>query len=357
MDFYEIDFLRVEPKSGDAITVRYATEGETHIHVVDGGYQSTGEKVVDHIKQYYDNPSFIDHVVATHPDGDHCGGLRTVLNEFDVGALWMLRPWEYADALIHRFGRFTNVENLSKRLREIYPNLAALEDIANERNIPIHDPFQGAKIGPFTVLSPSLDQFLELVEISEKTPEQVALKEEVSRIERGLKALAQLIKRAWGEEVFSTEETSAENEMSIVQWASMKGHDVVLTGDAGRRSLSAAADYAPAAGLQLPGVVKMQVPHHGSRRNVDSEILDRWLGPKMPTMPADDEFTAFAYVCAAQDDKHHPRKSVVRAFMHRGSKVHTTEGTDWLRTSRGAPDRDGSVTAKPVPYPDAQEEN
>lgn len=357
MDYYEIDFLGVSPKSGDAITMRYSVDGETFIHVVDAGYQATGETVVEHIRKHYGNPDFIDHVVATHADGDHCGGLRSVLEEFEVGTIWMICPWHYVDDLVHRFARFTNKANLARRLREIYPNLAALEEIANERGVAIRAPFQGQRIGVFTVLSPTYSHFLDLVENSEKTPEQVAREQEESLVEAGLRKLAHLVNRLWGEEVFSTEETSAENEMSVVQWANMKGHDVVLTGDAGRQALSSAAVYAPIAGLQLPGVKKMQVPHHGSRRNVDAEILNQWLGPKKLIMPAEDGFSASAYVSASKEDKDHPRKSVIRAFMHRGSKVYSTEGRSWLRTYQDAPDREGMSVADPLPYPKDQEED
>src|SRR5258708_1203388 len=100
-DFFEIDFLDVEsPKSGDAITIRYQLNGTDYVHIVDGGFQDTGSKVVEHVRKYYNNTTFIDHVVATHPDGDHAGGLRTVLEEFAIGSLWMLRPWLYANEII-----------------------------------------------------------------------------------------------------------------------------------------------------------------------------------------------------------------------------------------------------------------
>src|SRR5688572_2355527 len=109
-EFFEIDFLDVESdKSGDAITIRHATSGQTFIHVVDGGFQATGPGVVKHINKYYGNPSYIDRVVVSHPDGDHAGGLRTVLESFDVGELWMLRPWMYASEIIDRFETLTSV--------------------------------------------------------------------------------------------------------------------------------------------------------------------------------------------------------------------------------------------------------
>jgi glyoxylase-like metal-dependent hydrolase (beta-lactamase superfamily II) len=136
-NFFEIDFLDVESsKSGDAIPLRYQINGVSHIHVVDGGFQDTGARVVEHIRRYYSNPSHIDRVVVSHPDGDHAGGLRTVLEVFDVGELWMLRPWVYADEIIHRFEHYSSVENLKRRLKQIYPNLAALEEIA-EKNFKV----------------------------------------------------------------------------------------------------------------------------------------------------------------------------------------------------------------------------
>ena len=79
-DFFEIDFLSVEAKdSGDAIALRYQINGATSIHVVDGGFQDTGDHVVEHIRKYYGTSAVVDRVVGTHPDGDHLAGLPTVL--------------------------------------------------------------------------------------------------------------------------------------------------------------------------------------------------------------------------------------------------------------------------------------
>lgn len=360
-DFFEIDFLDVEStKSGDAIALRYEVGGAYSIHVVDGGFQDTGETVTEHIEKYYGNPRAIDHVVATHPDGDHAAGLRTVLEQYHVGQLWMLRPWLYATDLISRFSRFTSVEGLQRRLKEIYPNLAALEEIANERGIPIYEPFQGKRIGAFTVLAPTKERYLDLVVQSERTPESVearktALAELGAFMEGAATKAVALLRAAWGEEAFSLEATSAENEMSVVQYASLCGERVLLTADAGRAGLSEAADYALQSGLALPGVDRFQVPHHGSRRNVSTEILDRWLGPRLPSKLPKGEERYTAIVSAADKDKDHPRKAVVRAFIHRGSKVATTERSG-LRTSHNAPDREGWSAAVPLDYPEEQEE-
>jgi beta-lactamase superfamily II metal-dependent hydrolase len=269
-DYFEIDFLDVESKkSGDAIPLRYEQNGVTWIHLVDGGYQACGEKIIGHIRKYYPNQNYIDKVVVTHPDGDHAGGLRTVLQEFDVRELWMLRPWIYAEEIISRFATYTSVDSLRRRLKAVYPNLVALEEIALEKNIPIRDPFQGAAIGAFIVFAPSRTRYLDLIVESERTPESIEEAEETSVaalgrfVERVAAKAVNFLRSAWAEEVFSTDETSAENEMSVIQYANLCGQKILLTGDAGRSALTEAADYAPLAGLYLPGIDRFQVPHHG----------------------------------------------------------------------------------------------
>lgn len=357
-DFYEIDFLDVESKkSGDAIAMRYVVNGVTTIHVTDGGYQDTGTELVKHIQEFYGSPRVVNHVVLTHHDGDHSGGLRTVLESFDIDALWMLRPWLYADELLPRFKRFTNVENLKRRLKNIYPNIAALEEIANNRGIPIYEPFQGKRIGAFTVMTPSRSRYLDLVVQSERTPEPVDEKKEETGTPASLfQAASRFIRSLWGQEAFSSEETSAENEMSVVQFATLNEHRILLTGDTGRAGLTEAADYAPIIGLTLPGIFRFQVPHHGSRRNVSIETLDRWLGPRLANSSSEGAKSFTAIISSAKADKDHPRKAVVRAMIHRGGLVNTTENGTFRIYSQSAPPRSGWGPVKPESYPEEQEE-
>ena len=357
-DFFEIDFLDVETKkSGDAICLRYELNGETYIHVIDGGYQTTGEKLVSHIKKYFDDPSYIDHVIATHNDGDHSVGLRSVLNEFNIGTLWMLRPWIYAEELIDRFSRYTNVENLRKALREAYSNLAALEDIANEKGIRIQDPFQGARIGAFTVMAPTRSRFLDLVVDSDKTPDAKAETSLASLgsllMEKAANVVA-FIRAEWGQEAFPASDTSSENEMSVVQFAELCGKKILFTADTGRDGLQEVINYAPYVGLTLPGIDRFQVPHHGGRRNVTSELLDQILGPRLNDQPAEGHFTAV--ISSAKEDEDHPRKVVVRALIHRGAKVVTTEGRGICSSAGDSPKREGWSSVAPEPYPAEYEE-
>ena len=355
-DYFEVDFLAVETKkSGDAICARYELAGNTFIHVVDGGYQDTGKKLVEHIKAYYGNPTFIDHVVLTHPDGDHAAGLASVLESFDIGTLWMHRPWTHAAELIDRFETYNSVDALRRRLKQAYPNVANLEAIAEERGITIGEPFQGTQIGAFTVMAPTYHRYLDLIVNSEKTPEAVEESKALGLLQSLLVKAANFVKGVWGHEIFSPNETSAENEMSVVQFAMLCQEKILLTGDVGREGLMEAAEYAPTIGLALPSIDRFQVPHHGSRRNVSTETLDAWLGERLASKPAEGQETFTALISSAKEDEDHPRKSVVRAMIHRGAKVVCTEGQN-IRTQKNAPNRDGWGPVTPRAYPEDQEE-
>ena len=142
--------------------------------------------------------------------------------------------------------------------------------------------------------------------------------------------------------------------MSVVQYAFLSGERLLLTADAGRAGLSEAADYATLCGVALPGVHKFQVPHHGSRRNVSTELLDRWLGPRLQQQRPKGTESFTAIVSSAKKDPDHPRKAVVRAIIHRGGQVLATEGAH-LRTHRNGPARNWQA-AVPLEYPQEQEE-
>ncbi len=361
-DFFEIDFLNVESNnSGDAIPLRYQINGNTYIHVVDGGYLGTGDKIVKHINKYYGNPTFIDHVIVTHPDNDHSGGLRTVLEEFEIGTLWMLRPWLYANELIERFPTYNSVEHLIRRLRSIYPNIAALEELAISKNINISEPFQDVKIGAFIVMAPTKSRYLDLIVESDKTPEstkqeqQTASESFMNLVEKAVVKVVNFVKAAWGIETFSSEETSFENEMSIVQYTILCGKSILMTGDAGRSSLKEAADFATSIGLVIPGIDYFQIPHHGSRRNLSTDILDMWLGPKIPSKPEKGKESFYTIISASEKDKEHPKKTVIRAAIHRGAGVAVNSGGDVL-AKYNTPSREGWGSAILLEYPDEQEE-
>jgi hypothetical protein len=170
-DYYEIDFRQVHTsKSGDAIGIRYRIGNQWWVHLVDGGYSTTAPDVARFIRETYVT-DHVNHVVVTHPDKDHAEGLAPILEQFSIDALWMLRPWDYAAHVFPYFPKYQSVEAVAKRLQDEYQYIYELEKIAKRRGINIYEPFQGARIGPFTVLAPSPARYLQLIIQSDKTPQ------------------------------------------------------------------------------------------------------------------------------------------------------------------------------------------
>lgn len=322
---FEIDFLPVGENScsGDAICVRYGSpETGYKINIVDGGYSSTTETIIAHLNDHYGRPTYIHNVVLTHADRDHAAGLIGILEKYQVGALWMNRPWLYAEQIVHHFHGNWTVPGLVRHLRDEFDKLVELENIAIRKGIPIYEPLQGAQIGEFVVLAPSRERYIGLIPDLDKAPKVYADTALDWLVGVAKKAVA-FVRETWSGETLSDnpDPTSASNESSVVQAALIDEKLLVLTGDTGPDGLNEAADHLAGLGSFQPYF--FQVPHHGSRRNVTPAALNRWLGkPLVETSQS----RGVAYCSAAADDEEHPRKKVVNAFMRRGYPVHTTNG-------------------------------
>lgn len=335
---FEIDFLPVGNSNGDAICIQYSVPGGVLVHVVDGAYKDVGDKIVAHIQTHYGSSYFINHMVLSHADDDHATGLVEVMKKMKVQHLWMNRPWLYAaETLQHFHGRYT-LQGLINKMRELHPYLVELEDLAAKQGTIVHEVFQGATIGNFTVLAPSRDRYVRLIPDLEKTPQRMTAADSVGNylLEALRKARNKLLE-TWDIETLSNapDPTSASNETSVVQLGELDGQRILLTADVGPDGLNEAADYAALLGkLKIPNMV--QVPHHGSRRNVTPNVLDRWLGGKVAS-----GVTCGSAICSVGDGKpEYPRGQVSNAFLRRGYPVYVTRGSTIMHhsgSSRGWP--------------------
>lgn len=363
---FEIDFLPVGngDRSGDAIAIRYGSAGNYKILVYDGGTKESGGMLVEHIKKYY-GTNRVDYVINSHPDADHASGLSVVLNEMDVGELWMHQPWNHSSVILDYFkdGRITD-NSLAKRLKDKMAAAYALEQIAKDRKIPIYEPFYGAMIGDFSVLSPEKNWYVhDLIAEFQKSPEQKKLEElsSLSYVQQIMRAISESAQKAvtwiaetWGVETLRENvQTSSENESSVVLYCDIDGRGVLLTGDAGVRALTATADIAEANDISLASNLRfVQVPHHGSRNNVSTTVLDRIIGLRKSAN--DGKMTKTAFVSASKNSTTHPRKAVVNAFIRRGAKVVATQGS--AKSFRhNIPNRENWSAAEPLSFSDKVE--
>ena len=91
----------------------------------------------------------------------------------------------------------------------------------------------------------------------------------------------------------------------------------------------------------------IQIPHHGSRRNVGPSVLNRLIGYPV-TQGESRSITAIASTAKASEPKH-PRKAVLNAFTHRGVRVLATRGSG-ICHSHDAPVRSGWGALDAEPY-------
>lgn len=330
---FEVDFLPVGEGSGDAIVIRYGDENSGYcLHVVDGGRIDTAETIINHINKFY--PDYhINHMVLSHADDDHATGLVGVMEKMEVKHLWMNRPWLYASQILGHFhGNFT-LQGLIEDIKERHPYLVELERLANEKGTVIHEVFQGAKIGEFTVLAPTRERYINSIPDFGKTPTRYTTEAAQDQRPGLFRSVVEAAKK-WLEEKWDVETlaentvTSASNESCVVQYGVLNGKGVLLTADVGPVGLAEAADYGAQLGLVRPEFV--QVPHHGSRHNVTPAVLNTWLGPKQPQ--GTKIGTAFCSVGSNKDD--YPRGQVKNAFMRRGFPVYCTR-TKWISHYNG----------------------
>jgi hypothetical protein len=210
------------------------------------------------------------------------------------------------------------------------------------------EPFFGAQIGPFTVLSPTLPYYQSLLPHFRCTPAPATQAPTQAPTLRDY--LTEILGRAaedWGIETLREGgQTSAENDSSVVMYAEAAGSGLLLTGDAGIAALSNALDWAPVIGVDLSKLGTIQIPHHGSRNNVSPSLLDRLIGPRI-FLGGSRGISAIASASAKSET--HPRRLVTNAFRRRGCKVFQTKGNTHCN-QLNMPTRPGWFAAVEVPF-------
>jgi beta-lactamase superfamily II metal-dependent hydrolase len=359
---FEIEFHPVgdATRAGDAITIRYGEPDAYKIVVVDGGTDDTGKLVVAHIKRHYGRDAVVSDVISTHPDTDHSCGLRAVLDDLPVERLWVHGLWHHAAEILPLFAKKNwTAERLASAIRKEYSVIEELISKAHAQGAEVYQPFKGATIGPFTVLAPTKWAYQHLIPQFRKTPEpdEALLKEQriwlspkkglAALIDRVVEAVSEMVAETWeGERLRDGGVTAAENESSVVLYGQFDTASVLLTADAGVAALGWAHANAQELGIDLTACRLVQVPHHGSRRNVGPTILNKVLGP---ILPKDTPERRMAIVSVPKDDERHPRRIVMNAFRRRGLGVRKTQGTRY-RYYSDMPQRDEEVVARPFDF-------
>ncbi len=312
----EIDMLSLG--DADCILVSFWSGFSVHRVLIDGGNKGDAPIVRGFLRGL--NIATIDDVLSTHLHDDHSGGLIDLLSDetLTFGKLWCHVPhWHVESKDMNKVWAALKAAGSSDEATKIKKSLetvASIFNTAKKRGIAHEEPFKGKRIGNLEVCSPTEEFYnglvVEMTDVEKIKAEdaaeerydiQTALEEEISKAILG-DALA-------GSSLLSDPHTSPENESSVVTGAQHDGKVILFTADAGTCALTnVVRDY------KVAGLHWMQIPHHGSRRNL-TETLIETLSPKV------------AFVSAAGNDKH-PRKAVVNAFKKLNTIVYSTHYPD-----------------------------
>lgn len=280
-----------------------------------------------HVQNVYDT-DIVDLALGTHSDSDHINGLKPVLEGLRVQELGIHRPWLYTSQMSLAAAEVRLSKALGATLEGKFErSLAAVSDVtalADAQGIPIVDPFEGFSRlhGALTVLGPSKDYYCSLLPSFRSAPVGLSAAgggmATVLRkvLESAKKTVFDVFESAWIETLTNGGTTAAENAASVITLINYGGERFLLTGDASIEALENAAGYGGLHHTTTP-LSLFQAPHHGSKRNLGPDILDRLLGPKGSN-------GGCGLISAAAASPKHPSRRVTNALGRRTAGVWVT---------------------------------
>lgn len=360
----QIVFLPIGEKScGDAIAIRFgdldsSNPADQSVVLIDGGYKDDWVKSVELVTKKFGMPR-VNLMVSSHLDKDHIGGMGGIIEHIPVDTLWMHLPWEHSEEVKgYRSNSFAvSRRPVTKWLRASLEQSNDLAAIAARNGVPIEEPFAGKQFvtphGTLTVLGPSLDYYTSLVpQILDKSAVKAQGQSASLFQQFKTKAInaAETVASVFESHIIETlkdgtDTTPSNNSSTVMLLELTDGRKYLFTGDAGIHALELAHDEYTSRG-HLPGTLQwVQVPHHGSRRNVGPTVLDLFLGERTENP---DTVRGVAYVSVGKtcEKDGHPKRVALNAFKRRGYPVHQTRG---VSIKHGAELEGYTVTAEPLP--------
>ena len=306
MSYNGLEIDMVSLGDADSLLVTKWSDDKPSRILIDAGDHSDTPKVVAHLEEL--NVKQLDHVICSHSDKDHAGGMVEFIVNTDIriDSFWMHLPWEHIDI---REVRASLEKSVMKTVIASLDTAKALYDAAIDRGLDPKEPFMGATIGFLEVLGPEkvfyserLNDYRDAEKLTTMFRNKYAEAFNPADIivnERNMKVATAAVK-------LGQPPTDSENETSTVLRTRFDGKSVLFTGDAGVRALSNVREAFP----DVAGCKWMQIPHHGSSRNVTDELI-AFFAPEL------------AFVSAVGNEKH-PRQEVVDAFKSMETKVYST---------------------------------
>lgn len=281
---------------GDCLWVEYGEGGKQYRLLIDGGLSPTYEVLRDRVGGLPAGARHFELLVVTHIDADHIEGAIRLLGSAEslgatFGDIWF-NGWKHLpgshvsdeDYLSGRHGEFLSALIEAKRLpwnRAFGGDAVAVPDTGSLPQIELPGGLQLTLLSPTPAcldkLRPKWDREVRKAGLDRNSVEEVQAALAAARGLRGddeLLTYRPLNIDRLSQSAF-TQDTAEANGSSIAVLAEYAGKSCLLTGDAWPSVLSASVGRLlrdrKSARLDV-GALKL--PHHGSRANVNVELLD-----------------------------------------------------------------------------------
>ncbi|MBR2032579.1 MAG: hypothetical protein IKA04_10280 [Alistipes sp.] len=325
------------------------TQNNGHLILIDAGNYNDGDKIIQHIRKYYNNP-IIDLAIVTHCDDDHYGGFVRMLKKLSNGdrdairirQFWVNDPGKnHID--VNDVKYINNQPAVNNRAREIYNcrDLNLLELIDSLR-IPRTEKFaesisNGYGLPPI-IRPDSHFTFLYII-----GPTKAYYEELIPKFRDNLKynesdnMYNESTDIATNDSLSPTldaadDDSSAHNQSSmIILFQPQENKRYLFMGDAGREAFDRIPLYHK---LKITNVDWLKAPHHGSKHNLDSKMI-KWIKPKV------------AYISANSNDEY-ANRCTIKALKRSRCDVYSThlDHSDFIHKQIG--EREGYSTATPL---------
>ena len=302
----EIDMLSV--KDADAIVIRTTQDDREHVVLIDAGDACDADTIISHLDKYTERHTHIDALIITHPHNDHIGGLPKLLETLKVCKVYVNDPSLYKQRIMS-VKALVALETEERANKSICFLDNVIAQIDNDR-IPRYEALAGQTLklldgATLSIIGPTPTLFERLAQAM-KSHDGLRFKSDDC------------------EELEENVDRSPFNNSSVISLLTYDNKKLLFTADAGPVALDSAVEFAEG---EIDGIDWVQIPHHGSRRNINCEHIHRFK----PT---------WALVSAIGDDDH-PHPAVVRSFKAAGVKVYGTNKSGSLCHSFNALRRDG----------------
>lgn len=316
--YYEVNFLQLGDADSIVIAYKESEQKPLVLALIDAGNVDDAETIRQYIWNNWQRRD-VDIAVLTHPDKDHKGGFFNLLasTSFRIKEFWLGMPWmrhptrdNATDNTIETPTVEESLPIFDHPIDDKY-NLIQLIYYLQEKGVTrIKDAFENywsaPSILPLFVVGPTLDfadrAAMALVKGFEEIKDDEQMEDYMDDAQMDDERCKSVIDQ-------ESDDPSTTNMSSLILLFAPPGRKFLLTGDANRASLNAMLDERE---RELQGCV-LKVPHHGSKHNLNTELIDR-LKPEQSA------------ICCAGTKKH-PNNSVVYWLSKYGNVYSTHHST------------------------------